>query len=112
MLVERIKMNFNKRVQYKSKNIMYDVIPQDNIQQIANYLQDKTDRLQFNIPEIQIDRDADLDTRDYILKMTPEQRKSLGINKSRLSYMQKNIREGKRIKIYDKVKCKINSNST
>jgi len=43
--------------------------------------------------------------------MTPEQRKSLGINKSTLWYMQKNLREVKRIQIYDKVKDKINGTS-
>jgi CRISPR-associated protein Cas1 len=39
--------------------------------------------------------------------MTPEQRKELGINKSTLWYIQKNLREGKKVKLYDKVKSKI-----
>ena len=38
---------------------------------------------------------------------TPEDRKRLGINKSTLWYMQKYIREGKRIKVYDRVMGKI-----
>jgi hypothetical protein len=46
-------------------------------------------------------------TRDYILNMTPEQRKELGINKSTLWYIQKNLREGRKVKLYDKVKAKI-----
>lgn len=74
-LIESIKSNFNKRVQYK-KNVMYDVILLENIQLLSNYIQDKAEVLQFNIPEIQIGRDDDLETRDYILKMTPEQRKA------------------------------------
>lgn len=41
--------------------------------------------------------------------MTPENRKKLGINKSTLFYMKKNIQEGKNIKIYDKVIKKIKS---
>ena len=40
--------------------------------------------------------------------MTPEQRKRLGINKSTLFYMKKNIKNGKSIKIYDKVLSKLN----
>ena len=58
--------------------------------------------------------DEKLDGREELseypcwLKMTPENRKKLGINKSTLFYMKKNIREGKNIKIYDKVIKKLN----
>ena len=40
--------------------------------------------------------------------MTPEYRKKLGINKSTLFYMKKNILEGKNIKIYKKIIKKLN----
>jgi len=40
--------------------------------------------------------------------MTPENRKKLGINKSTLFYMKKNIQDGKNIKIYDKIIKKLN----
>jgi hypothetical protein len=46
-------------------------------------------------------------TRDFILNMTPDQRKELGINKSTLWYIQKNLREGKKVKLYDKIRAKI-----
>jgi hypothetical protein len=39
--------------------------------------------------------------------MTPQQRKELDINKSTLWYVQKNLREGKKVKLYDKVEAKI-----
>ncbi|MGI0008153.1 MAG: hypothetical protein ACRD92_00865 [Nitrosopumilaceae archaeon] len=34
--------------------------------------------------------------------MTPDERKRLGINKSTLWYVEKNIEKGKKIKVYDK----------
>jgi CRISPR-associated protein Cas1 len=74
---------------------------------LANYVVDKQKELQFNVPEIQLKRNDDNKTREYILNMTPEQRKELGINKSTLWYIQKNIREGKKVKLYDKVRDKI-----
>lgn len=40
--------------------------------------------------------------------MTPEQRKKLGINKSTLFYMKKNLQDRKNIKIYDKAFKKLN----
>jgi CRISPR-associated protein Cas1 len=45
--------------------------------------------------------------RDKILNMTPDQRKKLGINKSTLWQIQQNLREGKKVKLYDKVRSKI-----
>jgi CRISPR-associated protein Cas1 len=59
------------------------------------------------VPGVPIKRNDDYKTRDYILNMTPEQRKKLGINKSTLWHIRKNLREGKTVKLYDKVKAKI-----
>ena len=39
--------------------------------------------------------------------MTPEERKRLGINKSTIWYMKNNVKDGKRIKLYDKTLKKI-----
>ena len=59
------------------------------------------------MPGVPIKRNDDNKTRDFILNMTPDQRKELGINKSTLWYIQKNLREGKKVKLYDKVRAKI-----
>ena len=39
--------------------------------------------------------------------MTPDERRELGINKSTLWYIQKNLVEGKTTKIYEKILLKI-----
>jgi CRISPR-associated protein Cas1 len=59
------------------------------------------------MPAFHYGRNDDTTTGDYILNMTPEQRKELGINKSTLWYIQKNLREGKKVKLYNKVKAKM-----
>ena len=61
----------------------------------------------FSVPGVPIKRNDDNETRDFILNMKPEQRKELGINKSTLWYIQKNLREGKKVKLYDKVRAKM-----
>lgn len=109
MLVEKIKANFNERRQYKGSNTTYDTILQDNVQQLANYLQDKSIELLFNIPSIEIARNDNLEIREAILNMTPEQRKEMGINKSKLWYIKKNIRDGKKIELYQKINSKLSS---
>lgn len=107
MLIERIKINFNSKAKYKKKNYAYDTLLQDNVQLLANFIQDKTTEFKFDIPNIEIMRDDDVEMRDFLVNMTREQRKQLGINKSTLWYMRKNLREGKKINIYDKVKAKL-----
>lgn len=107
MLIKKNGFNFNKKVSYKSKNYCYETIYQDNIQQLANFIFGKNKELSFEIPRVKYERNDDLAIRKAILKMTPEWRKELGINKSTLWYIQKNIREGKKVKLYEKVKVKI-----
>lgn len=94
-------------MKYKNKQYNYENILLDNVQQLANYIQDKSKKLEFNIPSIEINRNDDLELRDALLRMTPEQRRELGINRNTLWYIKKNLREGKKIKIYDKVKTKM-----
>lgn len=74
---------------------------------LANYIIGKSSKLQFNVPEFVIKRDDNTDIRSKVLGLTPKDRKRLGINKSTLWYMQKHIREGKKIKIYGKIVNKL-----
>lgn len=109
MLIEKINLNFNLKAPYKnSKNYTYQNILQDNIQQLANYISEKKKSLEFFIPKRKIYRNDELDIQKKILSMTPDERRKLGINKSTLWYMKKNITDGKTSKIYSKIIEKIN----
>lgn len=55
------------------------------------------------MPHVEINRDDNLLLREKILSMSPEERKKLGINKSTLWYLKKNVSSKDKIKIYDKV---------
>jgi CRISPR-associated protein Cas1 len=59
--------------------------------------------VKFTVPHIAINRRDDLSTRKMILSMTPQERKRLGIGKTTLWYMKKDIADGKTRKIYSKV---------
>lgn len=63
--------------------------------------------LEFTVPHVEINRDDDLLIREKILVMTPEDRKKLGINKSTLWYMKKNVSSKDKMKIYDKILDKL-----
>lgn len=53
-----------------------------------------------------MNRNDDSELREKILNMTTEERKNLGINKSTLWYIKKNLSEGKTSKIYPKILLK------
>ncbi|SHO47630.1 CRISPR-associated endonuclease Cas1 [Nitrosotalea sinensis] len=107
LLIEKIKNNFNTKVPFRGKNYTYDNVLFYKIQEFANFISEKSNKLDLKITEFKIKDDDTISLKEKILKMTPDQRKKLGINKSTLWYVKKNIVEGKNIKIYDKILSKI-----
>ncbi|MDE2588664.1 MAG: CRISPR-associated endonuclease Cas1, partial [Patescibacteria group bacterium] len=99
-LILKIKNNFNLKAPFKGKNYTYENVLFYKIQDYANLIADKSDKIDFKIPEFKIKNEDTLDFKGKILKMTPDERKRLGINKSTLWYMKKNIQEGKRVKFW------------
>jgi len=106
-LIEKIKVNFNKRYEFKSKQHTLENIMFENIRELGKYITDKTKSLKFEIPDITISRNDNTQMRERIISIDPKKRKELRINKSTLWYQQKKIKEGKIIKIYNKTKARI-----
>ncbi|MEX0862671.1 CRISPR-associated endonuclease Cas1 [Nitrosopumilus sp.] len=109
LLIEKINSNFNTKVPYKKRNFAYQNILYDNISQLSQYVSNKKKTIEFVVPHITINRNDDLEIREKILSMSPEERKRLGINKSTLWYMKKNFADSKTRKIYSKVSEKLYS---
>ena len=108
MLIDKISLNFNTKVHYKNnRNYTFQNILFDQVQQLANFVSEKVKTLEFSIPEPRMLRDDSLEMREQILSITPEERKRLGINKSTLWYQKRNLRNGKSIRIYNKVRSKL-----
>jgi CRISPR-associated protein Cas1 len=106
LLIEKIRLNFNKRVHYRGKSHSYEGVLLDNIRILANHIIGKN-AMKFSIPTMNIAREDNIDIQNKILSINSEERKRLGINKSTLWYQQKYIKEGKKIKVYGKVMNKI-----
>jgi CRISPR-associated protein Cas1 len=107
LLVEKIKSNFNFKGLYKKKHFAYQNILYDNVQQLALYIADKKKTIEFVVSHIELNRDDNLLLRKKILAMSPEERKKVGINKSTLWYLKKNVSSKDKIKIYDKILDKL-----
>ena len=108
LLIEKINSNFNARHNYKNdKKYSYQIILQDNLQQLGNFIVDKKKEFDFVIPKINLDRNDNLELRNRILNMSVDERKRSGINKSTLWYIKKNLKERNTTKIYEKVLTKL-----
>jgi CRISPR-associated protein Cas1 len=83
------RLNFNARCNYKNnKNYSYQIILQDNLQQLANFIIDKKKYFEFNISAMKLNRNVNLELSEKILSMIVEERKRWGINKSTLWYIK------------------------
>ncbi|MGY5147460.1 MAG: CRISPR-associated endonuclease Cas1 [Candidatus Nitrosopumilus sp. bin_7KS] len=108
LLIEKISANFNTKVPYNGKNYFYQNVLFDNIRNLAHHISDKKIKFDFDVPKLIIQREDTIQLRKKILALTPEDRKRLGINKSTLWYIKKNISDGKTTKIYEKIMYKLN----
>lgn len=80
---------------------------QNNLRHLANFIVAKKKECVFDIPKLRLNRNDNLELREKILRMTTVERERLGINKSTLWYIKKNLSEGKNPKIYQKILLKI-----
>jgi CRISPR-associated protein Cas1 len=99
-LLEKITLNLNKRAEYGGKFCTFDNILLDNVRKLGNFIEKDQKELKFDIPDIQISRNDNAELRNQIMRITPEIRKKLKINKSTLWYQQKAIKGERTIKIY------------
>jgi CRISP-associated protein Cas1 len=106
LLIEKIRDNFNRKVSYKKKNFAYQTILYDKVQQLANFIIDKKSDIDLKIPDYKIERDDTVSLKDNLLKMTSDERKKCGINKSTLWYIKKNLESNKKTKFYKKTLSK------
>ena len=74
---------------------------------MSRYITGNSKNLEFTIPDIEIKRNDNSQVRDRIMSIDPEKRKESKINKSTLWYQQKKIKEEGTIKLYNKIKVRI-----
>lgn len=109
LLIDKIKYNFHSKAKFKNKKYTYSSILFENIQRLSNYIMERSLQLDFDVPNYTIERIDSVDLQNKILKMTPAERKKLGISKTTLWYMKENLKSGSKIRIYKKILDKLES---
>lgn len=108
MLIEKIGLNMDRKVPYKdNKQYSYQSILFDSVQQVANFIIGKRKELGINTPHTKVRRSDPLVLQKKILSITASERKSLGIHKSTLWYQKRNLKLGKKIRIYKRMGSKL-----
>jgi len=101
--LELLKNRFNSGVKYKGKIWKWDIVILNKTQELARFLLDKSNQIDFIEPLPSLQRSDTEELRRRILEMTQREAKELGIGKSTLHYLRIHARSGRRLTIYNTV---------
>jgi CRISPR-associated protein Cas1 len=76
LLIEKIRNNFNIKIPFRGKNYSYENVLFYKIQEFANFISEKNNKLDLGIPEFKIKDDDTVEIKKKIMKMTPDERKN------------------------------------
>jgi hypothetical protein len=109
--LELLKDRFNSGVKYKGKTWKWDTVILNKIQELGRFLLNKTNSLDFN-PSPGLERSDSLVLRKRILELTQGEAQELGIGKSTLHYLRRNVLDARSFKVYQKVAQRLNSGTS
>jgi len=108
LLIEKIKINFNQRYEFRNKQYALENIMFENIRELSRYITGNCKQLEFSIAGILIKRNDNSQIRERIMSIDPEKKER--VEDKQVNVMvsaKKKIKVGKTIKIYNKTKVKI-----
>ena len=94
-MTEEVNAWFNKTVGYQGKELMWSYVMVLKGRELAHYLTDKKQSVNFMKPEYQVDRVDTDDIRRKIQSISYADWKKLGFSKGTLHYMKKNAESEK-----------------
>jgi len=102
-----LQLRFNSPTRYKAKLYGWDVVIRLKAQELANYLLDKRNELDFTNPNPTSGRNDCEAVRSRILSLTVAEAKQLGIRKSTLWDLQQRAKSNRPLEIYSPVRKKL-----
>jgi hypothetical protein len=99
--LQLLKERFNSGVEYKGKNWNWDTVIQLKTKELARFLLEESRQFSFATPAPVLSRSDTLDVRKRILGLSAAEAQGLGIGKSRLHCLRRNVKSGHPFKIHD-----------
>ena len=102
-----MKIRYNKGAHYRGRVLKWDTVIEQKASELSNFLVGKAKVLSFEEPAPVLETCDDRDLRNRILGLTQQSARELGIGKSTLHYLRKNVSNGNPFKVYSKVRARL-----
>ncbi len=102
-----LKERFNSAIRYKGKVWQWDTVILNKVQELSRFFLGRSKFVDFIEPAPSLVRSDSLEFRNRILELTQKQAQGLGMSKSTLHHLRKNISSDKSFRVYQKVACRL-----
>ncbi len=103
-----LREQINSGVVYKGGVMKWDTVIQEKTTELGKYLTGRSRALDLTCPSPVLERTDDRAVREKILSLTQSQAEKLGIGRSSLHYLRKNVNAKESFRVYRKVLAKLN----
>ena len=98
---------FNSGVRYKGRAFKWDAVVEQKVIELSRFLANKSAHLKLQEPSPALERADSRELRVRILSLKLSDAKHLGIGKSTLHYLRRNVADGRSFRVYNKVRTRI-----
>jgi hypothetical protein len=102
-----LRERFNSGVRYKGRSSKWDTVIEQVAAELGRYLAGRTGRLDFSEPSPALKRADSGELRRRILDLSQSEAQRLGIGKSTLHYLRKNVKGTSSFRVHEKVLRKL-----
>ena len=105
--IELLRQQFNRGVSYKGQRLKWDTVIQQKAVELSRFLVGKSGAVDFEELSPRFNAFDNRELRSKILALTQSDATGLGIGKSTLHYLRKNARAERSLRVYGKVREKL-----
>jgi CRISPR-associated protein Cas1 len=105
--LDLLRERFNSGVSYKERALKWDTVVERKAVELGRYLVGRSEKLDFSQPLPSLQRSDNKEVRRRILGLRQQEARRLGIGKSTLHYMRKNAESNSPLRVYHKVKRRL-----
>jgi len=105
--LESLRERFNSGVTYNERALKWDTVIEQKAVELGRFLIGRSDNFDLSQPSPSLHRADDRDSRNHILSLSQSDAAKLGIGKSTLHYLRKNVKGTSSFRVHEKVLRKL-----
>jgi CRISPR-associated protein Cas1 len=103
-----LRERFNSGVTYKGRSLKWDTVIEQKTIEMSRFIASRATRLDFSDPSPNLFRTDEGELRRRILNLSQSEAERLRMGKSTLHYLQRNARSADSLRMYKKVRDRLN----